>query len=601
MLNPNPASSRAARPVKQTGGGCAVLFGLPFILAGLAIGWFFYFPVISGWWSARGWEEVPCWIEKAEMTSSRGSKGGVTYQTTAGYRYEYRGRTYRGEKVGLTGGSDNFGDFQQRAHSTLRAFEGKDQPFRCYVNPAKPEQAVLFRDLRWGLMLMLSIFPTVFPLIGALVSAGGAMGARKAAAERKLAQQHPSEPWRWRQEWRGETIHESKNGMGAILGVAGWILLVQGPLAFAIIGGGVLAESFTAVFALLPALLALIPLFFAWRRVQTRRVLGRPSLWLKQTPLRPGSVLEGELRFDCVLSSREVIQARLLCRRKITRGSGKGAATTTENIWEHTETLSAGEARRDMSGVALPLRVEIPRGLPCAVIEEATAGVTAFAGHEWSLELAPASGGKAAVLPLPVFVSRAEAEQARSAAGHDVEAAAPDTDGLVERLRSGGVLAEFDTDGVPMMIDCPPGRFRFLGGFLLVFGLIWLGIFILMLWKGDAPLIFRLIWGTTAPLIIIGGLWTLLHRRVVRFTTDELRIQHSVGPFYSWSESFAPRHIVRFMHDTNMQSGNQHYYRVRAETTFGKTRTLVDGITESLTAETLAARLEKWKKQEART
>lgn len=577
-----------------------MLFGLPFLLAGLAIGWFLYVPVISGWWSARGWEEVPCWIDKAEMTSSRGSKGGVTYKTTASYRYEYRGRTHHSEKVGLTGGSDNVGDFQQRAHERLRAYAGQERPFRCFVNPAKPEQAVLFRDLRWGLLLMLSIFPTVFPLIGALVSVGGALGARKAAAEKKLAQQHPQEPWRWRQEWCGETIQASRNGMGAILVVAGWILLVQGPLAFAIIISGALSESFTAVFAMLPVLLALIPLFFAWRRVQTRRALGRPSLWLKQTPVRPGAVLEGELRFDRVLSPREVIQARLLCQRKITRGSGKSTSTSTEKIWEHTETLSAGEARRDMNGVALPLRMEMPRGLPCAVIEEAAAGATAFAGHEWSLELAPAGGGKAAVLPLPVFATREEAEAARSEASHEVGAVVPDTDELVQRLRSGGVLAEFDADGIPLMIDCPPGRFRFLGGFLLVFGLIWLGIFILMLWKGDAPLIFRLIWGTTAPLIIGMGIYTLLHRRRVELGTEEMLIANNIGLFHSWRETYAPRHIVRFLHDTNMQSGNQHYYRVRAETTFGKTRTLVDGITESLTAGTLVARLEKWRRREAR-
>jgi hypothetical protein len=46
-----------------------------------------------------------------------------------------------------------------------------------------------------------------------------------------------------------------------------------------------------------------------------------------------------------------------------------------------------------------------------------------------------------------------------------------------------------------------------------------------------------------------------------------------------------------------MQSGSQYYYRVRAETTFGKTKTLADGFTESVTAETLAMRLDEWKKK----
>jgi hypothetical protein len=596
MLKMTRIPSSAARPANQLGGGCAMLFGLPFIIAGIAIGWFLYFPAISGWWSARTWEEVPCWIEKADMTSSRGSKGGTTRKATASYRYEYRGRTYRSEEVGLTGGSDNIGDFQQRAHAQIRMFEGKDRPFRCYVNPAKPEQAVLFPELRWGLMLMMSIFPMVFPLVGALVSLGGALEARKARAEAKLAKQHPSEPWRWRQEWSGETIQESNNGLMAILIAAGWILLVQGPLALGIIVSGELRRSFTAVFALLPAALALIPLFFAWKRIQTRQALGRLSLWLKQTPLRPGVVLEGELRFDRVLSPREVIQVRVLCKRKITRGSGKGSTTTTETIWQHDETLSAGEARRELNGVALPLRVEIPRGLTCVVIEDAEFTTGAVEQHLWSLELTPVSGGKPAVLPLPVFVSREEAKLAEPEARHDVEAVVLGTDELAERLKRCGVLAEFDENGIPVMIDCPPGRFRALGVFLLIFGVIWFGIFIAMLRSGDAPLIFRLIWGTTAPLIIGVGLFTLLHRRRVELKAEEMLIVNGIGPLYSWRETYAPRHIVRFTHDSNMQSGNQHYYRVRAETTFGKTKTLADGFTEATTAETLARRLEEWKK-----
>jgi hypothetical protein len=53
---------------------------------------------------------------------------------------------------------------------------------------------------------------------------------------------------------------------------------------------------------------------------------------------------------------------------------------------------------------------------------------------------------------------------------------------------------------------------------------------------------------------------------------------------------------VQFTHDTHMQSGNQFYYRVRAETTFGKTKTLIDGITESITAETLAKRFDDWRR-----
>lgn len=588
--------SNAVRPVKQLSGGCAALFGLPFIVAGLAIGWFLYFPGISTWWSSRGWDEVPCWIENAEMTTSRSRKGGISHKVEARYRYQYRGRTFHSEEVSLTGGSDNIGDFQQKAHAQIRAFEGKDRPFRCYVNPAKPEQAVLFRDLRWGLLLLMSIFPMIFPLVGCLVSVGGLFTARQAVQGRKLEMKHPGEPWRWRAEWAGETIQASKNGLASILSVAGWILLIQGPLALAIIVSGELPHSLVAALGLLPSLLALIPLFFAWQRFKTRSALGNPSLWLKQTPVRPGHALEGELRFDRVLSPREVIQAKLLCQRQITRRSGDTRTTAKETIWEHTETLSAGEARRELTGVALPLRVEIPHGLPCSVVEDAAFITGDNEAHVWSLELTPVNGGKPAVLPLPVFVTGEESKLAEADTSYEVEAIAPSTQQLVERLKHGGMQVEFDADGLPTLFVCPPGRFRFLSFFLLIFGSIWFIVFIVMMSQG-APWLFRIIWGITSPLILGIGLWTLLHRRRVEITADELRILNSIGPFYSWQESFAPRHFVGFTHDSNMQSGNQFYYRVLAETTFGKKKTLIDGITESVTAETLAKRLEDWRKR----
>lgn len=577
-------------------GGCMLLFGLPFLLGGLAVGLFLYFPAMHDWWSARGWKEVPCWIENAEMKTSRGSKGGTTHKVEASYRYQYAGRTYHSEEVSFYGGSDNIGDFQQRTHAQIRAFAGKEQPFRCYVNPAQPEQAVLFRDLRWGLLLLMSVFPLIFPLVGGFVSFGLGAESRQTARDRKLQALHPGEPRRWRAEWSGETIQAAKHGLSAFLVVAGWIMLIQGPLALAIIVSGELMRAPLSALALLPCLLTWIPLSGAWQRLQTRRALGQPKLWLKQTPIRPGHMLEGELRLDRVLSLREAIQARLLCQRKITRRSGKNTSTVMELVWEHTQTLAAGEARRDMNGVALPLRVEIPRGLPCAVITDAAADTASNTQHEWSLELTPSNGGKPATLPLPVFVTAEEAKLAEAEPAHLAEVTTPSTAQLVERLKFRGVQAAFDAQGIPTLIDSPPGQSRGAAIFLIFFGAVWFAIFIVLV-KQAAPWPFRLIWGLSSPCILGMGLWTLLYHRRVVITPDELRIITSLASLYSWQETYAPRHLIGFKHDTNLQSGNQSYYRVRAETTFGKQRTLVGGISESIIAEELGKRLEEWRKR----
>ncbi|HEY1049347.1 MAG TPA: DUF3592 domain-containing protein [Prosthecobacter sp.] len=588
---------RAVRPVKQMSGGCAVLFGLPFLVAGLAIGWFLYFPAISSWWSARNWEQVPCWIEKADMESSR-SKNSTVYNTKARYRYIFDGRTYHSEEVSLLGGgSDNVGDFQQKAYAQIRAHEGQERPFRCFVNPERPQQAVLFRDLRWGLMLMMSLFPMIFPLAGCLVSVGGFLQSRSSRAEKRLEERHPGEPWRWKREWAGDVIQPSARALGFQLAAAGWILLVQGPLAGAIIVSGELGTTPLAALALLPASLALIPLFFAWRHVQTRRALGTPSLWLKRTPISPGGTLEGELRFDRALSPMANLEVSVFCRRHITRRSGKSTSTTKETVWRHADAFSAADTRREITGVALPLRVDIPRGAPCPVIENAMPGVQESEKHVWTLEVRPSGSGRAVVLPLPVFVTDAGAEEAMAEIKEE-EPMEIAPDDLAKRLRARSVNVEFSPEGIPRVVDCPPARFRGSGLFILVFGVVWSIIFVVMASSG-APFIFNLIWGVTSPLILGAAIWTLLHHRRVEITDDGLRLINKAGPFYSSHQSFEPRHFVSFAHDSNMQSGNQFYYRVRGETVFGKKVTLADGITESVAAEALARRFEDWREKGA--
>lgn len=588
--------SRAVRPVKQMSGGCMVLFGMPFLIAGLAMGWFMYFPTLHTWWSARGWEQVPCWIESADMSSSHSSKGGTTYKTKARFRYKYDGREHHSEEVGLMGGSDNIGTFQQDAFAQIRPYQGLEKPFRCFVNPDRPQQAVLFRDLRWGLLLLMSLFPMIFPLAGCLVAVQGGKQACAARKEKELAARHPGEPWRWRREWEGDSIKAENNGLVYLLALAGWILLVQGPLALAIIVSGELTASPLAFLGLLPAALALMPLSFAWRRLKTRGRLGRPTLWLKQTPVSPGRALEGELRFDRTLSPMDTLHVRVLCQRHITRRSGKSTSTTKETIWEDTKTFSAAEARREITGVALPVRMDIPAGLPCSVVEDAAFALGDDEQHVWTLEISLAQGGKPVILPLPVFVKQGEVLPERTDSTDDVEAIAPNIALLQQRLKTQGLNVQFDSDGLPTLFECLPVRFKGMGWFLVFFGTVWFIAFVIMV-VGEAPFILRFIWGTTSPLILALGVWTLLHSRRVEILPDEIRVTEAARPFYSKRQEFALRHFVGFSHDSNMQSGNQFYYRVRGETTFGKKITLVDGLTELVIAQTLANKLENWRKR----
>jgi hypothetical protein len=577
------------------GGGCAALFGSIFILAGIGIGLFLYFPAIGGWWVARSWEEVPCRIESAELAASHGDDS-TTYEAKAAYRYDYQGRSFRSEQVSLMGGSDNFGDFQQRHYDELRLAREQDRPFRCLVNPAQPGEAILFNDLRWGLLLMMSLFPTLFPLAGGFVAVGGIAMAREGIKIMARQRKYPDQPWHWKLEWTDGKVTASGDGSKALLAVAAWIMLIQAPLAIAVVMSGALAESLLAALAFLPLAIAFFPLRAVWSRMKTKRLIGVVSLEPRQWPLRPGEVLEGRLRFSQALSPQVPLSVRTRAIRKVTRGSGKSTSTSEETLWEHTEALSAAEVQREDRGCALPLRIELPLDLPGTSMGPLMSVSHERSEHLWSMEVMAGEGTKPATLPLPVFGEAREEVRVASAAVVAKPVIEEDlTEQLLARLQARGIQASFNADGTPESLTCPPGRNRGIAIFLFFFGTIWMGAMI-MIFAQNAPLIFKLIWGLSAPAILLLAVYLLLHSRRLQLSGSTMTLTNRVGPFFSKTETFESRHIVQFMHDNYLRSGNVHFYRLRLETTFGKKLTLADGLTEEATAQKLANRLMKWKR-----
>lgn len=57
-------------------------FGLPFVLAGLGVG-IFYWGMLADWYRAQTWVQVPCVLERSELRDHMEKRGG---QTPAGTR-----------------------------------------------------------------------------------------------------------------------------------------------------------------------------------------------------------------------------------------------------------------------------------------------------------------------------------------------------------------------------------------------------------------------------------------------------------------------------------------------------------------------------------
>lgn len=129
-----------------------VILGLVFAAAGVAM-LTFGVMTVRRVLDARSWVATPCSIERSEVTSHRGSKGGATYAVAVRFSYRHAGVAHT---------SDTY-SFEQSGSS---GYEGKAAVVRglppgattvCYVNPSQPSLAVIDRSMPLGAWIFLGM------------------------------------------------------------------------------------------------------------------------------------------------------------------------------------------------------------------------------------------------------------------------------------------------------------------------------------------------------------------------------------------------------------------------------------------------------------
>jgi hypothetical protein len=353
-----------------------VLFSLPFTGVGVFMGWLIFSTVVE-WRAAAHWVETPAYILETRLESHEDSEGATTYQATARYRYVFDDRNYEGERVSLFSGSDNLGDFHQRVYAELSRYAGSDGPFRCYVDPANPAQAILYRELRWGMLAFMALFGAIFGGAGlAILVSGLAAEAEdpagtkgrvlrgKAPAALPTAPRRPKATGQGRPAWRSGRIPAGGRAATVVLTLFTlfW-LLVTSPVLFMLREEVVERENYAALLALLFPLLGLVLLAVAIYKILHWRKYGNVLLLLDAIPGRIGGELRGHIEIPAPLESPRGVKLRLCCLRVITRGSGKGRSTHEAALWEETQT-ALQRVGRERGRTEVPVRFHIPDDAP---------------------------------------------------------------------------------------------------------------------------------------------------------------------------------------------------------------------------------------------
>jgi hypothetical protein len=345
--------SKKAKPPTVLGYGCAILFAIPFASVGIFMG-YEVIRTLAEHQAMQRWVETPAVITRADLQVQHDE--GATYKAIAEYQYEFAGQKRSGSRVSLSTGSDNVGNFHQRVHAELKAHQTNGQPFRCFVNPAQPDQSILYRDLRWEMIAFYDIFVLTFGGFGLGVLLGCIIVGRTERRRAALAVEYPDQPWLWRDDWAANEIEvTSKNGFFATAVFALFWNLVTAPLWW-LLPPQIARENYAAFWAMILPGIGLILIIVSIRMLLRDRKYGRCIFRITTPQAVIGNELSGVIETSRPVECDQ-FQVLLLCERKVT----KDEDNKTIEVWRREQTVPNQQTDNwGDGGTSIPVQFAVP-------------------------------------------------------------------------------------------------------------------------------------------------------------------------------------------------------------------------------------------------
>jgi hypothetical protein len=562
--------------------GCLMLFALPFAAVGVFMGGL----TARTLWKAsamRGWDEMPATILTAELETRRGSDS-TTYEAVATYRYEVDGQTHTGSRVSIHSGADNVGSFHQDTHNRLRRHLETGQPTVCYVNPRNPEDAVLDRSVRWGMISFFLVFALVFGGVGIGLIVGAAIGMKRVKKEKVQQAEHPESPWLWNPEWAVGTMRSSnKAEMVASIAFASFWNVISWPIAvMVLLDPEVPGQNKGALVVLLFPLVGLGLAIWALRTIMRRFKFGESRFEMASVPGVVGGSLAGIVHIPVHIQPEDGFHLSLNCVHQYTTGSGKNRSTRRDVLWEDSHVVTHEMLEHDFTRSAVPVLFGIP--YECRPTDTAKSDDQI----KWELKVTAAVPGidYSATFPVPVFKTADSSPEFR------IDESAykryrGETD-VTDEVRKSGIVVERLTDGGAAIVQ-PMARNWGTALILTIFFAVWTGVVVLLI-KLHAPLIFPIVFGFFDVLIMFGVLdmWLSSSRIEVRHRTLTTRSgMLGIGV----TRTYPTAELREMTASRGMQSGSRVFYDVKLVDPDGKRRTIARNLPSRRHAEGVIAML----------
>lgn len=542
-----------------------VLFGLVFFGFGAGMG-YLSGRTLSRAKAVRGWTERPAQVESCELSVSRGSKGGSTYEAKATYRYEVNGVGYSGARVSLHSGSDNVGDFQRRTYEELKRGRDGVEATVCWVNPANPAEAILIRKVRPEILAFMQLFVLAF--------GGAGLGVVLAGLGSLLQPSAQSEPSAGMGQirMRGASTHRIALALAlAWNGYVGWFLwqswqvLAPEPLPWPL---------------WLMAVSGLIPAGVAGYLVGRFRKFGVSIFEMSPLPGVLGGPVNGTIRIPVKVETGHGFEIVLQCIHQYASGSGKSRTTHRDVQWEDSRHIDGALAYGDET--MLPVRFAVPYDRPATTVPGGSNG------HYWQLKASAAAPGidYKAVFDVPVRHTPQSSPAFVPQSVPDTGLSPEPVDAVIGRA---GLRLEPRADGGFELVF-PAGRPRSAALFLSVFAAAWTAVCAVLWTVSKAPAGLALFF-TALDGVLLWGLFqaVFVTRGAVVDRAKRLCSVWWRAPGFPKRARIIPfDEIMDIRSERAGQSGNTVYYRIALVSKGGSPATVGSGMTMWNDAEDIA-------------
>lgn len=463
-----------------------LLFGIAFSVAGLFGGLLPVQGMLANWHKTQSWEPVPARVLDTELKSSRSSKT-TTYKVTARYQYDYWGKTYEGTRVGLSdSGWDNIGSWHKDWHERLMRAKAGETPVTVWVNPVRPEQAIIDREIRWMQLVFHIPFATLFPAVGI-----GAFWMLWKTLRAPPDGPLPSLP-------RRNSRRILSDGGNAKRGI--WLFAIFWNLLSFPIAGIALADAgrqggLVWVVLIFP-LVGLYLLYAAVRSTLGWRRFGELTLSLASPTPRPGEVVGGQVTFDKPAPSDTGYLVSLVCEQVDTTGED----TRYRTVWQQQKPASR-------VGETIVFAFHPPGNLPPSSEKEGN-------HHRWQIRVQ--TEDLALDRAFDIVIGSAAAGDPAATPVHPPPSFERRADGAAGGTRRVDIpphIAAIGRNGNGLDITYPKGRDKGLVFTLAAVAAVFLLIAVFIPSSGMQALLFRLLLLAVGGGLAVGAIYCATHER----------------------------------------------------------------------------------------